>query len=95
MMTDGECFSEGLGARSPPSGELEAPEWVAVKSLLEVNDACTGALEEFMLYSTTGRMDDLPADELAVQLDELIEKQRRAITELELARDAIRELDAE
>lgn len=94
MMTDGEYISEGLGARSDSSADVEVPEWVVVKSLLEVNDACSSALESVMLYSTTDRLDELPADELELQLDALIEKQRRTIAELELARDALRELDS-
>lgn len=95
MMTDGERMTKGVGARVSRSDPVDDPEWVVAKSLLEVNDTCTDTLQQFLLYSSTDRLDELPADELTLQLDELIERQRRAIAELELARDAIRELDSQ
>ena len=95
MMTEGERISEGEAALARGPEEMEEPAWVVVKSLLEVNDTCTDTLEQFLLYSATDRLDELPADELSVQLDELIERQRRTVTELKLARDAIRELDSQ
>lgn len=94
MMTDGKFLSEGVSGSSNSAGNVEDPEWVVVKSLLEVNDACSKTLETVMLYSATDRLDDLPADDLGRQLDELIEKQRRTIVELELARDALADLDS-
>lgn len=96
MMTEDEDLREGgFGTRSEQPDGMEEPAWVAVRSLLEVNDACTSALEEVMLYSSTGRLDGLDGDRLASHLDDLVEKQRRAVAELELARDAVRELDSE
>jgi hypothetical protein len=95
MMADGKGVHEGDRSTSGQPPEIEEPAWVVVKSLLETNDTCTDVLEEFVLYSATNRMDELPADTLSARLDELIEKQRQTITELELARDAISELESE
>lgn len=95
MMTDGEHMTQGVGARFEGSAPVDDPAWVVAKSLLEVNDTCTDTLQRFLLYSSTDRVDELPADELSLQIDELIEQQRRTIAELELARDALRELDSQ
>ncbi len=92
MMTDRDAgVREGESLSGGDS--MDDPEWVVAKSLLEVNNTCTDTLEAFLLYANRGRLDDLPAEELAAQLDELIEKQTRAVAELELARDAIADLD--
>lgn len=77
------------------SPAVETPEWVVVKSLLEVENATTNVMEEFLLHTTTGATDDLPAEDLQERLDDLIAKQERAVAELELAKRALTELDAE
>ena len=92
MMTDRESISEGGTRLSQEPTEMQEPAWVLAKSLLEVNETCTNTLEHFLLYSATNRLDDLPADKLSTQLESLIERQRRTVTELELAKDALDEL---
>ncbi|CAM2747314.1 hypothetical protein [Halobacterium salinarum] len=94
-MVNGNTVHEPTGSTAGQTADIEDPTWVVVKSLLETNTATTNALETVMLYAATDRIDDLPADALAAHLDDLIETQRRTITELELARDAISELNAE
>ena len=74
---------------------VEAPEWAVVKSLLDVENTCTNTLEEFLLYATTDQLDDLPVEDLRRRLDDLIARQERAVAEMELAKRALTELDAE
>ncbi|WP_336036247.1 hypothetical protein [Halobacterium yunchengense] len=93
MMSDGDYCFEGVGPRIERTDQIADPQWAVVKSLLEVNSACTNTLEDFLLYSSTGRLEDLPAEELTARIDELAERQRRTLEELELAKEALRELD--
>lgn len=93
MMTDRDAAGQEGESLSRMDGTMNDPEWVVAKSLLEVNNMSTDTLEAFLLYANRNRLDELPAEELAARLDELIEKQTRAVAELELARDAIAGLD--
>lgn len=74
----------------PP--EYENPEWVVSKSLLEVNDACSRTLEEFLLQATRPE-NDLSAEALEEQMDDLITRHERLIAELELAKRALGDLE--
>ncbi|WP_232686426.1 hypothetical protein [Halobacterium zhouii] len=74
---------------------VESPEWAVVKSLIDVENATTATMEEFLLHTTTDATDDLPVENLQERLDDLIAKQERAVAELELAKRALTELDAE
>lgn len=93
MMTDRDAGVREGESLSGTDASIDEPEWVVAKSLLEVNNTCTDTLEAFLLYANRDRLDELPAEELASRLDELIEKQTRAVAELELARDALAGLD--
>lgn len=80
---------------SETQSRIEEAEWVVVKSLLDAQDACTNTIEEFLLYTTTDRTEGLPTEELRERLDELIAKQESAVTEMELAKRALTDLDTE
>lgn len=95
MMTEEERGPEGEGGRVDRPDTMEDPEWVVAKSLLEVNDMCTSTLEQFMLYATSDRFDEVPEDHLGAQLDELIEKHTQAVVELELAKEALVDANAD
>lgn len=75
--------------------QVESPAWVVAKSLLDVERTCANTMEEFLLYATTDRVEELPATELETRIDELIVKQERAIAELELAKRALTDLDSD
>lgn len=60
-----------------------------------MENTCTNTTEEFLLHTATDATDDLPTAELQAPLDELIAKQERAIAEMELAKRALTDLDAE
>lgn len=92
MTTERNAVRREGDSLSETGASVTEHEWVVAKSLLEVNSACTDTLEAFLLYASRDRLDEMPAEELADRLDDLIERQTRAIAELELARDAVVDL---
>ena len=93
MMGD-KCLQHAAPGREPLSS-VEQPEWVVVKSLLDAQDTCTNTIEEFLLYTTTDKTEELPVEELRDRLDELIVRQERAVTEMKLAKRALTDLETE
>jgi hypothetical protein len=82
----------GAIRRGTEPSEYENPEWVVSKSLLEVNDACSRTLEEFLLQATRSE-NDLSGEALEEQMDDLITRHERLIAELELAKRALRDVE--
>lgn len=75
--------------------EYEQHEWVVAKSLLDVNDACSRTLEELLVHATRDEAEAVDPAELRRQLEDVINRHERVLDELELARDALADLERE
>lgn len=71
-----------------PSEVSPSLRWAVVKSMMNAQDHTNASLEQYLLYVTHEEF-DLNQEELEICLNEAIASQKRALEDLEAARDLI------